>query len=148
MPTAWEGFRSVLSQLLAPLVDRCIRDAQITGHLCDRLPTGLGEPHRFALKLLCICLLSFCHDLVLLKEYILSFLSSTNVGQDQIPSDNHSPLHLTLVRAPPRAGVFTPANMCSRLRPGTSFAASCTASYTRLLRRETPSASMARETAP
>src|SRR6266567_5954302 len=62
MPTAWKRFLTMLGQLLAPLWDRCVRDAQLTGDLRDWLPTGLGQPHRFSLKLLCLRLLDFCHD--------------------------------------------------------------------------------------
>src|SRR5258708_7878355 len=84
MPTAWEGFGTVFSQLLAPLMDRGIRDAQLTGHMRNRLPTGLGQADRFTLELLCVRFLHLLHDpCLLLKEYILSFPSSTNPGQDQ-----------------------------------------------------------------
>src|SRR6266567_8334135 len=83
MPTAWEGFGSLFSQLLAPLMYPRIRDAQLTGHMRNRLPTGLGQADRFTLELLCVRFLHLLHDpCLLLKEYILSFPSSTNPGQD------------------------------------------------------------------
>jgi len=86
MSTAWEGFGTVFSQLLAPLMDRGIRDAQLTGHMRNRLPTGLGQADRFTLELLCVRFLHLLHDpCLLLKEYILSFPSSTNPGQDHLP---------------------------------------------------------------
>src|SRR5256714_10469940 len=87
MPTAWKGLGTVLGELLAPLMNGCIGNAQVTGHLRDRLPTGLNQLHRFALKLCCVGLLNFLHDpVLLLKEYILSFHSSTNPGRSRMDS--------------------------------------------------------------
>src|ERR1700738_1762315 len=62
MPTAWKRFLTMLGQLLAPLLDRRVGDDQLTGDLRDWLPAGLGQMHCFALKLLRIGLLDFCHD--------------------------------------------------------------------------------------
>jgi len=47
----------------APLVNRCVGDAQLAGHLCDWLAAGLRQSHRFALKLDGIGLLNLRHDL-------------------------------------------------------------------------------------
>jgi hypothetical protein len=62
MPTAWEGESAVFSQLLAPLWDRGVGDAQLAGDLCHRLATGLSQMDRFSLKLCCIGLLNLLHD--------------------------------------------------------------------------------------
>src|SRR5258706_10168012 len=62
MPTAWERFVAVVSQLLAPLMDGGVGNAQLTGYLGNRLSAGLSEPYGFALKLLRIGLLDFLHD--------------------------------------------------------------------------------------
>jgi hypothetical protein len=35
---------AVLGQLLTPLMDRRIRNAQLAGHLGNRLAAGLGQP--------------------------------------------------------------------------------------------------------
>src|SRR5712691_10649036 len=84
MSTTWKGLGTVLGQLLAPLMNGAVGNAQVTGHLRDRLPTGLNQLHGFPLKLRCVDLLHFLHDLVLLlKKYTLRFHSSTNSGQDQ-----------------------------------------------------------------
>src|SRR5258708_32172599 len=62
MSTAWEGFRAVLRQLLAPLMDRRVRNAQFTGYVRNRLPTGLSQSHHLTLKLGCVGLLNLLHD--------------------------------------------------------------------------------------
>src|SRR5260221_6913595 len=62
MPTAWKGFRAVLGQFLAPLVDGRVGNAQLSGHMRDRLPAGLRQPHCLALELLRVGLLDFLHD--------------------------------------------------------------------------------------
>ena len=62
MPTAWKRFLTMLGQLLAPLRDRGVGDAQLTGDLRDWLPAGLGQMLGFALQLLRLGLLDFCHD--------------------------------------------------------------------------------------
>src|SRR6266849_3230108 len=62
MPTAWEGFGAVFCQLLAPLMDGCVRNAQFTGYVRNRLPTGLSQSHRLPLKLGCVDLLHLLHD--------------------------------------------------------------------------------------
>src|SRR5690242_8660238 len=63
MPTARKGFGAMVSQLLTPLMDRRIGNAQLTCHLRDRFATGLRQLHRFLLKLCGIGLLHFLHDL-------------------------------------------------------------------------------------
>src|SRR5258708_37815215 len=62
MSTAWEGFRAVLRQLLAPLMDRRVRNAPFTRYVRNRLPTGLSQSHRLPLKLGCVDLLPLLHD--------------------------------------------------------------------------------------
>src|SRR5258708_34454261 len=62
MSTAWEGFGAVLRQLLAALMDRRVRNAQFTGYVRNRLPTGLSQSHRLPLKLGCVGLLNLLHD--------------------------------------------------------------------------------------
>src|SRR5437870_10703888 len=62
MPTARKGFGAMFSQLLTPLMDRRIGNAQLTCHLRDRFATGLRQLHSFSLKLCGIGLLHFLHD--------------------------------------------------------------------------------------
>src|SRR5690348_11755301 len=84
MSIAWERFGTVLRQFLTPLMDRRSRNPQFASNVRNRLAAGLSQAHRFSLKLWCIGLLHFLHDpVLLLKEYTLSFHSSTNSGQDQ-----------------------------------------------------------------
>lgn len=62
MHTAWKRFGAMFSSFLAPLMDRRVGNAQLAGHLRDRLATGLGYLHRFMLKLWCIGPLDILHD--------------------------------------------------------------------------------------
>src|SRR5437763_803507 len=75
MPTAWKGLGAVLSQLFAPLMDRRVGNAQVAGYLRDRLATGLGQLHGFALQLGCRGLLHFLHDLCPPSERVYPKLS-------------------------------------------------------------------------
>ena len=62
MSTAWKGFVTVFSSLLAPLVDGRVGNAQLAGYVRDRLSAGLDEPHCLPFELLRVGLLDFCHD--------------------------------------------------------------------------------------
>ncbi len=50
----------MLSQLLAPLMNPLVGNAQLTGDLGNRLSAGLSEPYRLALKLMRVRLWTFC----------------------------------------------------------------------------------------
>ena len=52
----------MISQLLAPLMDPLIGNAQLTGDLGNLLPAGLSEPYRLAITILRVCHLDFLHD--------------------------------------------------------------------------------------
>jgi hypothetical protein len=62
MPTAGKRFLAMFCQLLAPLWDRGVRDAQLASYLGNRLPAGLSKPDGLALKLLRLGLLDFLQD--------------------------------------------------------------------------------------
>ncbi len=62
MPFAGKGFFAVFGQVLAPPVDRAVRDAQFTGHLGNGLAAGLSQPHRFFFEFFGVDLLDLSQD--------------------------------------------------------------------------------------
>src|SRR5947209_3923552 len=96
MPTAWKCFVTVLGQLLAPLMDPRLRDAQLASHLSNRLATRLGEPYGFALKLLCLGLLDFLHDPCLPSGIVFSKILLLH----ESGSRSVAPCSLFLLRVP------------------------------------------------
>src|SRR5947209_12001209 len=62
MPTTRKGLGTVFYQLLTPLMDRGIGNAQLTRYLRDGFATGLSQLHCFSLQLCGRGLLHFLHD--------------------------------------------------------------------------------------
>src|SRR2546430_11082186 len=60
----WSLLRFIIGaySCLAPLMNGGVANAQLAGNLCDRLPSGLCQPHRFLFKLSCIDFLNLCHS--------------------------------------------------------------------------------------
>ena len=83
MPTAWKCSFAVLGELLAPLVNGRIRDAQLTGHLCDGLATGLHQSDRFLFEFFRVGFLNLCHATSFpgLVEYTSALLTLPNRGR-------------------------------------------------------------------
>jgi hypothetical protein len=77
-----------VSQFRASLMDPRVGNAQVTGDVCHRLSTGLGELHRLALPLLRRGLVDFLHDPcppVVLCEHILIYYYSMKLEQSHSP---------------------------------------------------------------
>jgi hypothetical protein len=51
MTAARKGFGTVSCQLLAPLMNGGVRNAQLAGYLCNRFSAGLSQADRFTFKL-------------------------------------------------------------------------------------------------
>lgn len=63
MSTASKGLLSLLGKLLTPVMERTIRNSQISGNLRLGLLARLDQLYRFHLKFSCKCSLFLLHDL-------------------------------------------------------------------------------------
>src|SRR5690349_8711168 len=83
-------------------MDGSVANPEFSGDLCDGLPTGLGEPHRFFFEFSRIGLLNLCHDDPFpdLLEYISALVTLPNRGMliylFPIPASGTPPLRQLL----------------------------------------------------
>ena len=83
VPTAWERLFAMLGQFLAPPMNRAIGNAQLAGHLCNRLPARLHKLDCLLFEFSCVDFLNLCHgdpfpDLL---EYISALGTLPNRGK-------------------------------------------------------------------
>jgi hypothetical protein len=83
VPTPWKSIASMFSQLLAPIMNGTVGDAQLSGQFGDRFAARLSQAHGFHLKFFRKGSLLFRHDPFppLIISSIPSFLTGPERGK-------------------------------------------------------------------
>src|SRR6266480_1213678 len=72
-------------------MNRGVRDAQFSGHLCNRLATALSQLHCLLFEFPCVDFLDFCHTkpFPILLKYTSALRTLQNRGKLTFPSRMH-----------------------------------------------------------